>query len=83
MLTLHRVGYFDTNAMCDEPLTRVTVEKDVGIIFQNNFKFDVHSKTTVNNAFRVFGFILPEDLPTQKSSEIYFFCLIYKYDTRL
>ena len=39
-------------------LSKVTEQKDLGVIFQDNFSFDTHLDSAVNRSFRSLGFII-------------------------
>lgn len=76
LLTFHRGDFFKTNYIINgSPLVRVTEQKDLGIIFQENFEFNTHLNTTINKAFKILGFII------RSSTKFNCDTIIYLYKT--
>ena len=59
VISFHRGDHLDTNyVLGDTELRKVVEQRDLGVIFQDNFEFDKHVHATVSKAYRVLGFVI-------------------------
>ena len=78
LLIFHRGSCYDTRYTVDGIfLERVTEQRDLGVIFQENFEVDLQLRSVVSKAFRVLGLII------RSCSEFNCETLVYLYKTIL
>ena len=59
LLTFHRGGCFDTSyVLGNVNLVRMSEQRDLGVIFQRDFEFDLQLRSVVNKSFGILGLII-------------------------
>lgn len=79
IMNFSRGHCFDTNYLVNGYcLKKVTVQKDLGILFQNNFEFDNHINYVINNAYKVLGFLHRSSKQFKTDSIIYMYKVLVR-----
>lgn len=74
LLSIYRGCSFDTNYLINNNfLEKVTKQKDLGIIFQNNFEFNFQLQNAINTAMKSLGFLIRSTSKFKKDSIIYLY----------
>lgn len=62
-------------SLCNTPLEKVSLIKDLGVFFDSKLHFDYHINHIINKAFQLYGFVMRTCKPFKKSGT---YLLLYK-----